>query len=416
MSFAESSHDGHGFDHKVSLRERLTHFTWSWFECTMSTGAIATLLSQQPYTFTGLITIGKIFFVLDLVLFLAFSALITTRFIMKPVTFTQSLHHPHESFFFGTFWVSIALILYCTQQYGVPACGPWLIKALEVPFWTYSGFALLVVVFQYHVLFDMENLPVTDAMPAWILPAYPFLVLGPLAAVLEYNQPPGPALNILIGGIVFQGLGWTIAFFMYTLYFTRLINSPLPEESKRPGMYVAVGPAGESAVAPSRVLAANHVISAYTSNTLVAIGVQAQSVLPPGFLGITSISAGDVWKAFGVPCGIFLWLVGFWFSAVATVSVISGMRKMHFTLNYWGVIFPNAGLTIALIQIANVLDSDGIRGVCSAMTIILVAAWLVVALLHVKAVWDRSILWPGMDEDMEDVGGHQLEDADSKDD
>jgi len=89
---------------------------------------------------------------------------------------------------------------------------------------------------------------------------------------------------------------------------------------------------------------------------------------------------------------------------------------MHFTLNYWGVIFPNAGLTIALIQIANVLDSDGIRGVCSAMTILLVAAWLAVAFLHVKAVWDRSILWPGMDEDMEDVEGHQHEDADSKDD
>jgi len=256
----------------------------------MSTGAIATLLSQQPYTFVGLSTIGKIFFVLDLVLFLAFTALIAVRFLLKPAAFTQSLHHPHESFFFGTFWVSIALILYCTQQYGVPACGPWLIKALEVSFWTYSGFALLVVVFQYHVLFDMENLPVTDAMPAWILPAYPFLVLGPLAAVLEYNQPPGPALNILIGGIVFQGLGWTIAFFMYTLYFTRLINSALPEESKRPGMYVAVGPAGKFANTPSCVLFLPLIIASQpTPQTLSspleyklnASSHQASSALPP---------------------------------------------------------------------------------------------------------------------------------------
>lgn len=229
---------------RLPLRERLVHFTWAWFEVTMSTGAVATLLSQQPYTFRGLETIGKIFFILDLVLFVAFCGLIATRFALKPSALSHSLHHPHESFFFGTFWVSIALILYCVQQYGVPACGPWLVKALEVCFWTYAGFALLVVVFQYHVLFDTVNLPVKDAMPAWILPAYPFLVLGPLAAALEYNQPDGPALNILIGGIVFQGLGWTIAFFMYTLYFTRLINSKLPEEPKRPGMYVAVGPAG----------------------------------------------------------------------------------------------------------------------------------------------------------------------------
>lgn len=346
---------------------------------------MAALISQQPYTFNGLNVIGKIFFILDLVLFLAFTVLITIRFVLNPRAITKSLHHPLESFFFGTFWVSIAFILYGAQRYGVPACGPWLVKALEISFWTYAGLALLVVVFQYHVIFDTENLPVTTAMPTWILPAYPFLVLGPLAAVLLPSQPPRSALNILIGGIVFQGLGWTIAFFMYTLFLTRLVNSELPGPSKRPGMYVAVGPA------------------AYTSNALTALGVQAQSVLPAGFLGLTAIPAGDVWKAFGVPCGIFLWLVGFWFSAVATISVISVSRKMHFTLNYWSAIFPNAGLTIALIQIANVLDSDGIRGVCSAMTIILVAAWLLIAALHIRAVWKGMILWPGKDEDMEDV-------------
>src|SRR4051812_30956120 len=38
----------------IPLNERLNHFTWSWFECTMSTGAIATLLGQQPFGFTGL--------------------------------------------------------------------------------------------------------------------------------------------------------------------------------------------------------------------------------------------------------------------------------------------------------------------------------------------------------------------------
>lgn len=79
---------------------------------------------------------------------------------------------------------------------------------------------------------------------------------------------------------------------------------------------------------------------------------------------------------------------------------------MHFTLNWWAFIFPNVGLTIALIQIANVLDSDGIKGVCSAMTIILVAMWIFVALLNMRAVWRGDVLWPGMDEDMEDIEGH----------
>lgn len=188
--------------HKVSSRERLSHFTWSWFECTMSTGAIATLLGQQPFTFRGLLTIGKIFFILDLALFALFCCLIAFRFAMDPRALGRSLHHPRESFFFGTFWVSVALLLYCVQLYAVPVCGFWLVKTLEVCFWTYAACALLVVVFQYHVIFGTEKLPVTEAMPAWLFPAYPFLVLGPLAAALLPSQPTSAAIPILLGGLV----------------------------------------------------------------------------------------------------------------------------------------------------------------------------------------------------------------------
>ena len=111
------------------------------------------------------------------------------------------------------------------------------------------------------------------------------------------------------------------AFIIYTIYLTRLIEKDLPAEPKRPGMYVAVGPAS------------------YTSNTLVALGMQAPKYLPPGFLGTpTDFPIADVWKAIAVPAGIFLWLLGFWFSALATVSVLFGVRKLHFTLDWWGMI------------------------------------------------------------------------------
>lgn len=281
--------------------------------------------------------------------------------------------------------VSIAFILYNTQLYGVPSCGPWLVPTLEILFWLYAGCVLLVVVFQYHVIFDEEQLPVAEAMPAWLLPAYPFLVLGPLAAVLEYSQPPDRGLPIMIGGITFAGFGWSIAFIMYTLYFTRLINSEIPPERERPGMFLAVGPA------------------AYMSNTLVALGGDAPKILPPAYLGIDSVPAGDVWKAIGVPAGIFLWLLGFWFFALGSMSVIYGWKKMEFSLVCWSFIFPQVGLTIAAIQIGEVLESDGIRGVTSAMSILLVIGWFLVAAATVRGLWKRNVLWPGMDEDVDDI-------------
>lgn len=390
----------------VPLRERLAHFTWSWFECTMSTGALATLLSQQPYTFTGLRTIGKIVFIIDLILFVTFSIFIALRFYLNKGALKRSLHHPHEGFFFGTFWVSIALIIYSTQAYAVPSCGPWLVKTLEVLFWLYAACVLLVAVFQYHIIFDVNKLPVNEMMPAWILAIYPFLLLGPLAGTLLYNQPrPESALPILIGGIAFQGLGWCLAFCQYTLYITRLTSGLLPDEPKRPGMYVVSKINSQREVLINIPQAVGPV--AYTSNALVSLGSQAQVILPPGFLGITTIPVGDIWKAMGVGVGIFLWLFGFWFFAISTVGLITGYRKAQFSLNWWAIIFPNAGLTIALIHIANVLDSPAIKAVCSAMTILLCCAWLWVSILHVKAVWQGHILWPHRDEDMEEVEGHE---------
>lgn len=237
---------------KVSLRQRLSHFTWAWFEATMATGALAMLLSQQPNTFPGLIAIGKALYLMTIALFGVFVCIIAFRFYMHPAAIMQSLHHPHESFYFGTFWVSIDFLLYNTQIYGVDGLGgdqspraQWLLKALEVCFWLYASCAVLVVIFQYHVIFDEEQLPVQDAMPAWILPAYPFTVLGPLAAKLAASQPVESAVPMIVAGLLFNGLGWMIAFLMYGLYIARLVAHELPAPPKRPGMFVAVGPAGE---------------------------------------------------------------------------------------------------------------------------------------------------------------------------
>lgn len=151
--------------------------------------------------------------------------------------------------------------------------------------------------------------------------------------------------------------------------------------------------------------------SAYTASTLISLGFQAKHILPDGFLGITTFSVGDVWTAIGFPAGLFLWLMGFWFSAVSTVSCIYGWKKCHFTLNYWAFIFPNAGLTIAAIQIGDVLDSAGIKAVTSAMTIVLVAVWFYVAVMTVRAVLIKQVLWPGRDEDEEDIEGHEKDEA-----
>ena len=370
------------------LHERLKHVTWAWFSSSMATGSLAVMIYQTPYQFRGLVTIGTVVFIVDLVFFLLFCALIIARFLIVPKAFISSLRHPVEAFYIGTFWVSISLILQNISQYGSAVCGPWLQKALQVCFWLYTGSVILVAVFQYYVLFVSQRLEISKMVPAWILPIYPLLVTGPLAGVLLANQPASSAVPIFVSGVLSQGLGWMVATFLYVIWTLRLFSADLPPPSGRPGMYIAVGPTG------------------YTAQALLTLGSRCPKILPRNFLGASAgLSAGEVLRVLGTISGIFLWLLAFWYFCLSTLAVLKDVRKMQFSLQWWAFVFPNVGMVLAAIQIGNVLSSPGIKWVTCVAVAILFAIWVLVSIGHVRAVWLRQITWDGKDEDagMEDA-------------
>ena len=131
--------------------------------------------------------------------------------------------------------------------------------------------------------------------------------------------------------------------------------------------------------------------------------MQAPRHIPEGFLGIDSIPVGDVFKAVAVAVGVFMWLIAFWFSALSTVGVLLSIKEAHFTLNWWGFIFPNVGLFIALLQLADAMDLSSVKDLVTVATVGLFVLWVYVAIMNIRAVMRREVLWPGRDEDMEDI-------------
>ena len=63
----------------------------------MATGGMANVIHKVPYRFHGLWTIGCIFFLLNIGLFLFNVAMICSRFRLYPSTFKASITHPTES-------------------------------------------------------------------------------------------------------------------------------------------------------------------------------------------------------------------------------------------------------------------------------------------------------------------------------
>lgn len=147
-------------------------------------------------------------------------------------------------------------------------------------------------------------------------------------------------------------------------------------------------------------------LSGYTSAGLISLGRQAPSVLPNNVFNLSSIPDGDIVKIIGIVSGTFVIIFAFWFFCISTVAVVAGIKRMTFTLNWWAFVFPNAGLTLAAIQVGAVYQSPGINGVCSALTLMLVILWLMTAAFCLRAVYRGTILWPGKDEDKTMEGLH----------
>ena len=362
---------------------RLRHFTWAWFTFSMSTGGIAVLLSKTPHRFQGLDTIGLVFFLADLLLFLGICATMTARFVLYKGTFLRSLYHPTESLFIPTYFLAIGVIIIGMTQYA--QIGDWMTTGLGVLFWIYYLVAFCLAVIQYVILFTGKPHTIQSMTPAWILPVFPIMLAGPVANAVVSLQDTGGGIPIIIAGIAAQGLGFTISILMYANYLGRLMSYGLPQRNARPGMFIAVGP-------PS-----------FTSLALIGMSNEAIRLFPPDFVS-TSVNVPEVLRVMALATGIFLWLVSFWFFSISLVATLLGIREgISFHLTWWALVFPNVGFTLATIQIGSSVGSIAIGWVGSAMTIMLVATWFLVLVFHVHAVLTKKIMGPGNDdEDDED--------------
>jgi hypothetical protein len=78
--------------------------------------------------------------------------------------------------------------------------------------------------------------------PIWIFPAYPLVLMGPIAANLIDALPDSAAaarinsIAIALGAVCIQGTGFLVSLMIYSAFIYRLMTQKLPRETTRPGM------------------------------------------------------------------------------------------------------------------------------------------------------------------------------------
>lgn len=345
----------------------------------MSTGGFATLISLQPHAFPGLISIGAVFYVANIFIFALLCSIMLIRWAKHPGTFKESLKHEREGLFLGPFWLSVATIITGTQRYVVMALEadssmrPWLQTSIAIAFWGYTAATFMLAVFQYSYLFDSHMYHLNKFMPSWLLPIFPIMLAGTIAAVIAADQPVASRLPILVAGLGCQGLGFTVCLLMYAHYIGRLMCHGWPNPEHRPAMYIGVGPPSFTALA---VLG-------------MANALPPELNLLPPEIGVAPLFTVATIRIIAIIVAVSLWILAWWFFAIATVGTLLKRPKL-FHLGWWAMVFPNSGFCIATIQIGNALNNEGIRWLGNGMTIAVAIAYFFVLYMNIRAVLNRE--------------------------
>ncbi|KAI8940172.1 hypothetical protein NX059_003879 [Plenodomus lindquistii] len=370
----------------LTFGQRIKHFTWANYTLTMATGGLATLISIQPHAFPGLITIGAIFYIVNLLFFTVISLTMVVRFTKYAGTFKASILHEREGLFLGPFFLSIATIITGAQKYIIESYEAdhpnraWAVTTMAVAFWSYTFVTFCLASFQYSFLFCCHTYKLTSFMPSWLLPIFPVMLSGTIASVIAKDQPVAARMPMLVAGLGCQGLGFTVAILMYAHYIGRLMQVGYPDREHRGAMFIAVGP---------------------PSFTCLALIGMANS-LPEDFdLQMDGLLDVKVLRTMALVVSLFLWVLAMWFFVITLIAVINSW-SVYFHLGWWAMVFPNTGFIIATINIGNSLQDETVLYVANGLTIAILCMWVYVLFNHVRAVYVVDIIYPGLDEDIAD--------------
>ncbi|KAF2671206.1 hypothetical protein BT63DRAFT_423425 [Microthyrium microscopicum] len=357
-------HLSNTMDH--GYRRIIRNFTPSWFIITMSTGVIAILLHQVPYHAYWLDIISYIFFVLNIVLFLLFTVVSCTRYILYPRLFLSVLRHPHQSLFLATYPVGLATLINMIVLVCVPAWGQGMAIFAWVLWWITSVLALTTCFHLTWVIMSNRRSELAEMTALYLIPIVAVVIAatsGGLVASVLSNQEH--RLWTVIISYIFWGIGTPLSWIILTVYFLRMtVHKPL-EREVIVSLLLPIGPLS---------------LSGFSLNVLGKVA--RHSLLTTSALTNT-IHVGDIFYLVGLLASIILW--GFsivWF--VVAIIMISTAASFPFNMGWWGFIFPVGVFTLLTISIGEELELKFFKVLSCVFTGICIVMWLVVAMRTVK--------------------------------
>lgn len=339
-------------------REVIRQFTPNWFAATMGTGILSAVLTQLPLAIPGVLKLAEALWMLNIVLFLTFSALYITRWVMFFDEARRVFGHSTVSMFFGTIPMGLATLINGLLTFGLPRWGDAVLPMAEMLWWLDVAMSLACGVVIPFLMFTRQEHRIDQMTAVWLLP----LVACEVAAVSGGLLAPHLAdshsqFSVLITSYVLWAMSVPVAFSILTILLLRMALHKLPHENMAASSWLALGPISTGAFG------------------LIVLGADS----PPIFNANGLPGVGEIASGLGLIGGVILWGVGVWWCLMALLITARYLRNgIPFNLGWWGFTFPLGVFALTTLKLGAVLHLMFFAVLGSVLVAALSVLWLVI--------------------------------------
>ncbi|HEX4368366.1 MAG TPA: TDT family transporter [Rhodopila sp.] len=367
MSDASTTHPIRPFQApETGLREVIRQFTPNWFTATMGTGILALALNQFPVAVPPLHTIGAALWVMNIAMFLLFSALYTARWILFFEGARRIFGHPVMSMFFGAIPMGLATITNGFIAFGVELLGPVAVQIANVLWWVDAAMAVVCGIAIPYLMFTRQEHSVEKMTAVWLLPVVAAEVTAVSAGFLIPHLGEAEGLRMLILGYALWAFSVPLAFSIMVILLLRLVLHKLPPREMAASGWLGLGPLATGALG------------------LLVLGRDAPRVFAAA--GLPDIGATA--EGIGVIGGAIIWGHGAWWTLLAVLTTIRYIRQgMPFNIGWWGFIFPLGVYSTSTIALARATHLNFLLAVGGGLIVMVALFWLIVMARTVHGAW-----------------------------
>lgn len=353
--------------HLQHPREAVRQFTPNWFAATMGTGVLALALAQLPVSTPGLHALAEGLWLLNIGLFVLFTAMYAARWVMFFDEARRIFGHSTVSMFFGTIPMGLATIINGFLLFGLPRWGDSVIHVAKVLWWLDVAMSLACGVLIPYMMFTRQEHSIDQMTAVWLLPVVAAEVAAASGGLLAPHLADAHSqLVVLVTSYVLWAFSLPVAFSILTILLLRMALHKLPHENMAASSWLALGPIGTGALG------------------MLLMGADAPAIFAANSLpGI-----GEIAEGLGLVAGITLWGFGLWWMLIALLITVRYLRAgIPFNLGWWGFTFPLGVYSLTTLKLASILNLTFFSVFGCMLVAMLAVMWLIVAKRTLQGAW-----------------------------